>query len=137
LLFTYSTDLPPYDVTFHYYTQNIVEGATLRIDRVTIRSSDGAEIDLTVQMNNRVMIPERDEMWYLQDHALVKKPCLHARWKAQNCITWQGNFTLMVTGELRQGHRVLEPFDISLNCSTYHEKHYFARWWWWIVSNAG
>src|SRR5262245_53087976 len=33
-LFTYTEDVPPYDAKFIYYTQDVVEGAELGIDRI-------------------------------------------------------------------------------------------------------
>src|SRR5262249_53125732 len=78
LLFTYTDNVPPYDATFFYYTQDVVEGAVLVIDKIAIRYSDGTEADLTAQVE-KTMIPKPDEMWYIEDHVEVRRPCLRAK----------------------------------------------------------
>jgi hypothetical protein len=79
-------------------------------------------------------------MWYVEDyvehHVQVKKPCLRAKWTVRNCIAQKGSFTLMMSGKLRKGDRVLEPFNTSLRCDPFGETHYYSRWYWWLLSNA-
>jgi Fe-S cluster assembly iron-binding protein IscA len=134
-LFTFTKDEPPFDADFIYYTQDIVEGAKLAIDRIVVGYADGSEIDLTQEVCSPIAaVPF--EMWYIENHVLEKKQCLRAKWTLRNCITRDQPFDLLISGSLRKGNRVLEAFNMSLSCAPFGETHFFSAWQWWVVSNA-
>jgi hypothetical protein len=134
-LFTYSDDVPPYDAAFSYHTEDIVEGAELKIDKIAIRFGDGTAIDLTDHVE-RLIVPKLDHARYVDNHVLVKRPALPAKWTIHNCIAQRGRFTLLISGSLRKSGRVLEPFQTSLSCNPFSETHFYSTWYWWLVSQA-
>lgn len=134
-LLEYIDNTPPYDAHFSYDTQDIVKGADLRIARLAIQYSDGTQTDLTAQVP-AILATEPDEMWYIEDHVQVKKPCLRVQWTIPGCVSQKGRFTMIFSGTLRKGDRVLESFDTSLRCDPSGGWHYFTRWYWWVVSQA-
>jgi hypothetical protein len=134
-LFTYTDDVPPYDAIFTYYTEDIVEGAELRIDRIVIQNADGKAFDLTDKVE-RLIVPKLGEAVYLDNHVMVKKPALKAKWTIYNCIEQKGSFTFQITGNLRKGQHVLEQFDISLHCVPFSKTHCYPTWYWWLLSQA-
>jgi hypothetical protein len=134
-LFTYTDQIPPFDANFIYYTQDIVDGAELVIDRLAVRYDDGKEIDLTDQAP-KVLAAEPFEMWYVDDHRQHKEPCLRVTWTIQRCIIRAGSFTVLLSGKLRKGDRILEPFDLSLNCKQFTETRFLRRWAYWALQSV-
>ena len=126
---------PPHDLEFYYATKDIAEGAELVIDRIAVRYADGTEVDLTDRVDTRLPL-RRDEMWYIEDHELVKTPSSQERWVIRDGITREGGFRVLVSCGLRRGGRELERIDASLGCSPKGRTECFTTWWWWIVSQA-
>jgi hypothetical protein len=134
-LWTFTDDVPPYHATFIYYTQSIVEGAVIEVEKITIRYGDGSEVDLAGQFRKEV-IPVSAEMSYIEDHVRQEKKCLRASWTIRDCITQRGPFAFIVVVWLRRGTQVLERVEATLKCEPFGETHTFATWYWWIVSQA-
>jgi hypothetical protein len=131
----YADTPPPYDAKFLYYTQSIVHGASLHIDKILIEYPDGSQVDLTDQVD-QVITPHVDEMWYIEDHVEQRKACLKASWTIRQCITQRGSFVFVISGTLRRGNKVLEQVDTRLRCDPFGETQVFSTWYWWIVSQA-
>lgn len=126
----------PFDAQFTYYTQDVVEGAELVVERLAVSYPDGTKSDWTHQLPGPLPA-EPTEMMYVEDHQQVRKPGLRATWSVPGCVTQQGAFTILIAGRLRQGGQTREQFDVSLSCRPFSENRLFTKWCWWFTLWVG
>jgi hypothetical protein len=128
-LFLYSTEDVPYDMTLTYIHHDIVHEPEICFEEITLIDFNGPEVSLIDDPNGQVVIPHRDEHWYIDDNGdMQKTPCLRADLRYPACIDYPPTFDLRVKLRLYSGGREIDRIVTTVKVRSHP---YTERWTTW------
>lgn len=132
LFLSINCDKPPYSLHFAYTTHNVVENATIIVERLSIEYDDGSSSDLKPFIGEK-LTPKANEHFYVDDEgSQQRKLSLQAEVDIPDCIPVWKPFTLRVVCQLRAGETIVETCDLSRKYSRYVHEETMTTWSWMI-----
>lgn len=136
LFWSESSGKPPYSLHFSYITHNVVENATITVEKLSLEYEDGSSTDLRPLIGKEIRPRATQHAYIDENRDWQSKPSLQAELIIPDSLPEWKPCALKVVCQLRAGNRVVEQCDLSMKIKRYTQTKTMTGWSWVLWSLA-